>query len=407
MASKSFSAAATGAWGGGGTSAGSGTGAGSSNNTNNKNRKVQALVVDAGAIIKGIRLDSIASELYTTSDVVAEIRDENGRKNLATATSLFGLTVKSVSDEAVREVSTFAKKTGDFATLSRTDIRVLALTWMLEKERKGTAHLRKEPIAVSGRLQPPTEPKEGPKQKSKAEGTSKQKHKVEDATLVAGPSNLSASKRTEIDDDEEDDGEGEWITPESLAAKKSKNKKKRSKKGKKVDTIEVACVTTDFAMQNVLLQMNLKLVSIDGMEITRVKNFVLRCHACFKTTSDMSKKFCPSCGNNTLIRATCSVDADGNMTIYLKKNFQYNLRGTKYSIPAPQGGRSNKDLILREDQKEYERAVKRAAISAKKSNDQLFDLDRDPLDRLKGRVEMPTIGYGRKNPNEARGRRRK
>jgi hypothetical protein len=43
----------------------------------------------------------------------------------------------------------------------------------------------------------------------------------------------------------------------------------------------------------------------------------------------MEKKFCPNCGNATLIRTSTSTDANGNVTYYLKKNFQYNLRGTK------------------------------------------------------------------------------
>lgn len=37
-------------------------------------------------------------------------------------------------------------------------------------------------------------------------------------------------------------------------------------------------------MQNVLLQMGLHLVSVDGMLIRRTNTYVLRCHACFKYT---------------------------------------------------------------------------------------------------------------------------
>jgi len=35
------------------------------------------------------------------------------------------------------------------------------------------------------------------------------------------------------------------------------------------EDINVACLTTDFAMQNVLLQMNLNLLSVDGISIKK------------------------------------------------------------------------------------------------------------------------------------------
>lgn len=81
----------------------------------------------------------------------------------------------------------------------------------------------------------------------------------------------------------------------------------------------------------------------------------------------MSKQFCPSCGQPTLTRVSCSTDSGGNFTLHLKKNFQYNNRGNVFSIPKPthgsasgksnaKGGGKNgwgKELIFAEDQKEY------------------------------------------------------
>lgn len=43
-------------------------------------------------------------------------------------------------------VTEFSKKTGDYASLSATDIKVIALTYRLEKEKVGTDHLRTDPI---------------------------------------------------------------------------------------------------------------------------------------------------------------------------------------------------------------------------------------------------------------------
>lgn len=46
----------------------------------------------------------------------------------------------------------------------------------------------------------------------------------------------------------------------------------------------VSISTADFAMQNVILQLGLKLVSPDGRRIRRISRFALRCSACFKVT---------------------------------------------------------------------------------------------------------------------------
>ena len=45
-------------------------------------------------------------------------------------------------------VTDFSKATGDFATLSRTDLRVMALAYQLEVELKGKAHLHAKPRKV-------------------------------------------------------------------------------------------------------------------------------------------------------------------------------------------------------------------------------------------------------------------
>jgi len=250
------------------------------------------------------------------------------------------------------------------------------------------------------------------------------------------------------DPSDEDDGEGEWITPGNVALHKSQalsllptdaDSKKKGKSAK--DEIVLAgCMTADFAMQNVLLHMGLSLVNTDGKRIQKLKSWVLRCHACFKICKDNSKQFCPSCGNPTLMRTSVTVaspDASGDapiMEIHLKRNFQYKMRGTKYSIPAPKPGSaktgSGEGIILREDQVEYMRAKKR--VDGKRERDEHKMLkgllnsggeggvnvgswsDPDWLPGImsvgtggKGRSikpdgDMPKIGFGRKNPNERR-----
>lgn len=87
------------------------------------------------------------------------------------------------------------------------------------------------------------------------------------------------------DPTDEDDGEGEWITPDNVHLHKSKalgllpsEEDRRTKD----DEIWAGCMTVDFAMQNVLLQMGLNLVGLEGRRIEKVKTWVLRCHACYK-----------------------------------------------------------------------------------------------------------------------------
>ena len=70
---------------------------------------------------------------------------------------------------------------------------------------------------------------------------------------------------------------------------------------------QVACMTTDFTMQNVLKHMNLELVSVEGRRIREVRRFVLRCFGCFQVTPHMDKSFCPWCGNKTLKRVSVTL----------------------------------------------------------------------------------------------------
>ena len=52
-------------------------------------------------------------------------------------------------------------------------------------------------------------------------------------------------------------------------------------------SIKTACVTTDFSMQNVMMQMGLSVISVDGLLIRAAKQWVLRCMACFKGEYDL------------------------------------------------------------------------------------------------------------------------
>ncbi|KDQ08842.1 hypothetical protein BOTBODRAFT_179478 [Botryobasidium botryosum FD-172 SS1] len=261
---------------------------------------------------------------------------------------------------------------------------------------------------------------------------------------TSAPSAISDPVPTQLyaDPEDESDGEGEWITPSNVGLHKSRGssssfaaeKSKRKQKWEEPEgPIGAACMTADYAMQNVLLQMGLGLVDVGGKRISSVKTWVLRCHACFKLCKDPSKKFCPSCGNPTLLRASCTTTASSDpsvpptIQIHLKKNFQYRNRGTVYSIPAPKPGSASGTKkaqqqpvhILREDQAEFQRGVRQEESRARKDARRIEQAERrvaegkgwaDPdwvPDMLLGKAGkreggLPAIGPGRRNPNEVR-----
>uniref|UniRef100_A0A3Q2QF80 NIN1 (RPN12) binding n=1 Tax=Fundulus heteroclitus TaxID=8078 RepID=A0A3Q2QF80_FUNHE len=72
-----------------------------------------------------------------------EIRDRATRRSLAFLP--YQLTFKEPHPERIRTVTEFSKKTGDYPSLSATDIKVLALTYQLELEHVGSQHLKTEP----------------------------------------------------------------------------------------------------------------------------------------------------------------------------------------------------------------------------------------------------------------------
>jgi RNA-binding protein NOB1 len=109
--------------------------------------------------------------------------------------------------------------------------------------------------------------------------------------------------------DTDDSDAGEWITPENVvthksqdlglapagysaegvfqpAATKTRKDRGRKGKGKPLDAqkraLDVACMSGDYAVQNVVMQIGLNLVGTGGKKMAQVKSWVLRCHACFK-----------------------------------------------------------------------------------------------------------------------------
>lgn len=94
-------------------------------------------------------------------------------------------------------------------------------------------------------------------------------------------------------------------------------------------------------LQNVAIQMGLRLVSKRGAEITSLQRSVLRCEGCFNICKSQSKLFCPACGHATLSKVSVTVGPDG--TEHFGVRTRFTLRGTRYCsscfpdcpVPAP------------------------------------------------------------------------
>uniref|UniRef100_A0A2N9J9U0 Nin one binding (NOB1) Zn-ribbon-like domain-containing protein n=1 Tax=Fagus sylvatica TaxID=28930 RepID=A0A2N9J9U0_FAGSY len=90
----------------------------------------------------------------------------------------------------------------------------------------------------------------------------------------------------------------------------------------------VACVTSDFAMQNVLLQMGLRLLAPGGMQIHQLHRWILKCHACYTVTAEIGRIFCPKCGNGGTLRKV-AVTVGENGVVLADRRPRITLRGTK------------------------------------------------------------------------------
>jgi RNA-binding protein NOB1 len=423
-------------------------------------KPIHSLIIDAGPIIKNeppvSTLLGQAQAIFTIPTVIDEIRDAVTRARVE-STLLPFLTLRSPKPASIRVITDFARRTGDLEVLSRPDIHLMALAYELECERNhGDWRLRSvpgqkrlngaPPASVKGETCTETSAGDGETQTERAPantpketGTtgleiSKPVEPVDLAQLsladklstespiseldqppTPAPEDLSTESISAVEEiqasgSEASDDEG-WITPSNLKRHQEKDGTASAEPQEEPQIIQVATITSDFAMQNVLLRMNLNLLSPSLQRIRQLKTWVLRCHACFDITKDMSKQFCPRCGKPTLLRTSCSTDQNGAFKVHLRKNMQWNTRGNVYSIPKPVAGSSNgklvsgggkggwgQSLILAEDQKEYVRAM--TGASRRKEKD-LMDEDYLPniLSGDRGRAGgRPKVGAG-KNVN--------
>jgi len=343
-----------------------------------------------------VDLWNLGEKVFTIRDVVAEIRDSATKQRLAVLP--YELNFREPSAQSINAVTEFSKKTGDYKSLSAVDLRVLALTYQLEKEFGNPDSIKTEPTRKAATVNTTSArsdkhilgfyvEKRGGKEnedvgvetgepmdtsstddvkevKEEEEGEEKEatmivpeeaeacteENQTEEAGHVKWEDEGSADAEDDDDNDEDDDDEGGWITPRNL----SKVKQALGTVGCVgigESSVRCACLTTDFAMQNVLIQMGLHVLSVEGRVIRQARSYIQKCFGCYKETHDMTRLFCASCGNKTLKKVAVTVGEDGTMQYhYPRRQRNPNIRGTKFAIPQPKGGRMVGGMLLVEDQ---------------------------------------------------------
>lgn len=377
----------------------------------------RTVVVDAGAVIRGVRLERVGGKLVTTPGVLAEIRDRQARANLITLP--VDIETRAPMPEALNFIKRFAKETGDLGFLSQNDMELMALAYQLQRETGEHEHLRFHPAEMKkdDNALPfswgPEEQKTGSKVEGDGESAKPAGSPASKPELPAFPESDDESGSDSESDSESD---GEWITPQNISRMSAPVTSKASA------NIKVACITGDYSCQNVLLQIGLHLLTFDGFAIRSVKLWGLICRACHAFTRESTRMFCPKCGNATVDRVPITVE-DGEVKVHDHRR-RRNLKGTIYSIPKPKGGRhGNQGLIFAEDQmmmggrdrefrhqqNVYEKERQMRDPFATDTNLNWYARQKTAAGNqaVTGSAPRVTVGFGRKNPNANNFKRKK
>ncbi|VUZ38879.1 unnamed protein product [Hymenolepis diminuta] len=346
--------------------------------TSNAGPKAIHLVVDSAAFIERAKLETYGEHLHTTQSVLDEIRDKHARAFINALP--YPLIIDAIMPESIK-----------------WDIEVIALSYQLYKEVTGNEPDIKDlkRPTFSDKLfhfKKPPEPESHSKPKVSIEtdgdfNEEKILKKLEqdlgeanseapDSNTDVGiaideddilsiddeeESNKESTKDDNFKDSEEDESEVEdndWITADNF------DEKLQTGLGfgglRLDDEVEVpadaspapvACLTKDFAMQNVMMNAGITLLSLSGKIIKRARTHVLWCGSCYAHTTKQDSYFCRMCGYPSLRRIPVTLHEDGQLEFHFSRKFVKNLRGTKHPVPRPKGGKHADDPIYRADQR--------------------------------------------------------
>lgn len=266
-------------------------------------KPVHTLVLDAGPILKNDPAVSIliakCESLVTVPSVLSEIRDVNARSRVETLLRPF-LTVRNPKPESIKFVTEFSRRTGDLSVLSRPDIQILALAYELELERSnGDWRLRRTPgqrrlngsspelqsdslgkpeaasqldsdhqPSADGQTHPASEEplvnvQDTADDQETDDNAPEEVHKVADdiQSLQLKPPNPKRTNDVEPPQDRNEDPPEEqlaetdssnsegWITPSNLKRQQAKDQNATTVPIPDDHVMQVATITTDFAMQ--------------------------------------------------------------------------------------------------------------------------------------------------------------
>lgn len=349
-------------------------------------------VVDTAFFIqlKGIESNN---EYYTTKLVVGEIRDEKAREHYELNKDF--IKVLNPSKESMKIIIEFCKKSNDLFNLSITDLSVLALGYELGKGISTIkSSIRSEPKEWTV--------KKREKKKPKEEVVADEEGFVEVKSKKKAQEDIEAEDLWKDFEDVADKEESSWINSDNLETKLSKFKKYEDVTTKP-NPGGIYIISDDYTIQNVCLKMGMLPISVNGLIVKRVKNFLFKCYTCGHFNFDTTVLFCQECGYNTLMKIGFSVNELGEGIIY-DKDPEPRVRGVQFDLPKPELGKKATVYILCEDQ-----LPKKRDLDVEKHLDKILDNYDQYKDLIKSKkvsqfAEGQTSknlewGYPKKNPN--------
>lgn len=192
--------------------------------------------------------------------------------------------------------------------LSSTDLKICGLAVTIELELNGVNRLRPslgKPSPAEAKQKARADERRARRQAKKAAREVENTPQSPSATVLEKKDQPPSAENHEewqqvgsgkaakvVQDDGDDSDAGEWITPENVKQHKAKALginptevpgEASSEAAQETEAFKTAaCLTGDYAMQNVLLQIGITALGPDGMRVKQVRTWVLRCHACFK-----------------------------------------------------------------------------------------------------------------------------
>lgn len=323
---------------------------------------IDHLIADSSAFIHNGPIRETGKNIYSCPEVIDEIKDQATLERLRFLP--YELKLIQFDRDDFDFCCEFAKKTGDYKQLSVVDLKLIAATYRLERQYNGDKYINKVPKDVS--IKPLAKPKyqANPMRKVIEDLNTKMEAANIDDSSAMNDEDLDAILEKEAgssgDDEESDDDGEEWISSSNIDEVYKKMGYDRPENTTTDPTmlgrVTVACMSSDFSIQNCLLQMGLLVVSpVDGLMIKEAKRIALRCHACFKVFHDPTKiknNFCPHCGNlDTLKRVQYVIDKSGEKRVLINFKRPIKVKGTNKQLPRPRGGKHANNPVLAPDQR--------------------------------------------------------